>query len=606
LWLWVLAALLAAGCSDPIRPTPGEHASPAPFIAASGFRMQTAEFVWISLPPESVPTVDQAVLRVVRTGSRAVAPVVDGGFDPVALAAHEGDSIVVTIVVNGVEKPTGFSFVIPPPSRPVIVRTSPPKGKRDVPLNARVTVVFSEPIDASSLTTVSVQVRSGGTAVEGQLHFIDNTRLVAEFVPAQPLAGSTDYELRIAETIRDLDGMTLGAVVSVPFTTASGVASDSEAVASVRVTPTAGTLEQGLFLVLAAEVTGTEGSLLARPVTWASGDSTVATVSPSGGVFGVRAGSTTITATSEGIAGTATVTVTSYTGGAGPKIAFVRDGQIHLVNPDGSGLVRLTDGPNDADPAWSPDGRRIAFSRQRAQPPGTSVRDIFIMNADGSNVVQRTNDYWSELPAWSPDGSRIAFSTNRYYDYFLVHVMSAADDGAPPRLVSFTSGWSTQPAWSPDGTRIAFVSDWRYYDITYDVFLANPDAPGIVQKTNGFAFDGIVEEEGNRITLMQFWQPAWSPDGRTMAVVACPLTMGAYCESSAGLWLIDASKASLVSNRSDVLAMLTPTSGFAGPTWSPDGGLIAYASGGSLYWIRKDGTAQGLITANGHSPSWRR
>jgi hypothetical protein len=79
----------------------------------------------------------------------------------------------------------------------------------------------------------------------------------------------------------------------------------------------------------------------------------------------------------------------------GTQLAFVRDGQIWLVNSDGSAPVQLTAGPGDADPAWSPDGRRIAFARQGA---------IHIMSADGSDVVRLTDRPAARQPTWSADG----------------------------------------------------------------------------------------------------------------------------------------------------------------------------------------------------------
>src|SRR5579859_883983 len=103
---------------------------------------------------------------------------------------------------------------------------------------------------------------------------------------------------------------------------------------------------------------------------------------------------------------------------AGPvangRLAFVstRNGvqAIYSMNPDGSGLARLTNQPTaDREPAWSPDGHRLAF---------VSLRDgnsqIYLMNADGSGQAPLTKDgarNWA--PAWSPDGRRIAYTSTR-------------------------------------------------------------------------------------------------------------------------------------------------------------------------------------------------
>src|SRR4029453_18722873 len=66
------------------------------------------------------------------------------------------------------------------------------------------------------------------------------------------------------------------------------------------------------------------------------------------------------------------------------ELAFVRDGQIFRVRSDGTGLVQLTSDGGNSEPAWAPDGARIAFVRGQG---GSS--DIYVMNADGSNVVRR-------------------------------------------------------------------------------------------------------------------------------------------------------------------------------------------------------------------------
>jgi dipeptidyl aminopeptidase/acylaminoacyl peptidase len=158
----------------------------------------------------------------------------------------------------------------------------------------------------------------------------------------------------------------------------------------------------------------------------------------------------------------------------GTEIAFVRPVpnvghfgvfEIHVMNVDGTGQKRVTDSRADGlgldatDPAWSPDGTKIVFTRTIRPEEGHLVdQEIYVINADGSGLKRLTNNPTTAAaandlsPAWSPDGTQIVFSSRRNEEYG-VHVMNA--DGTGLHRLTDAPGGSF-PVWSPDGTRIAY------------------------------------------------------------------------------------------------------------------------------------------------------
>ena len=181
-----------------------------------------ANLVYVSLAPGSVSGGVLATITDQASEQSVTAAVVNGGFDPVAIAANVGDTLVTDITRTGAPSRRAVEEVARR-RPPVVVRTNPPASKVDVPLNADIVVVFSTPIDSTTLTTESLQLLRGGTPVPGIVEFADNTHLRAEFHPANLLVSETTYQIVVTQAIRDVNGEALAASVDVAFTTGSGV-----------------------------------------------------------------------------------------------------------------------------------------------------------------------------------------------------------------------------------------------------------------------------------------------------------------------------------------------------------------------------------------------
>ena len=159
----------------------------------------------------------------------------------------------------------------------------------------------------------------------------------------------------------------------------------------------------------------------------------------------------------------------NFTGGINPawspngnQIAFTKLSgpdnahfEIYVMDTNGDNLNLLTSRPySDHSPSWSPEGKQIAFHSTR-----NKNTDIYIMDADGQNLRRLTNHPDVDRdPAWSPDGRQISFVSyakpNRRDDIYIIGV-----NGQNRRNLTNHPADDRRPAWSPDGRQIVFDSN---------------------------------------------------------------------------------------------------------------------------------------------------
>jgi TolB protein len=259
----------------------------------------------------------------------------------------------------------------------------------------------------------------------------------------------------------------------------------------------------------------------------------------------------------------------------------IGDTQVFVSNPDGSHQVQLTTFPSEISD-WSPDGSTIVFDFFDGQ-----TVQIGTIKPDGTGLIQLTSaeNVFHGEPAWSPDGTRIAIESDagNFAAGEGIYVIDASTGNFLSRITANPFGFpDANPRWSPDGEWIAFTRfkqfapsrNFHAFEGVAAVFLVRTDGTDLHQLTNW----------GLNAAL-----PDWSPDGTKIAFFS-----HAASPASSNIYTIHPDGSGL-----RVLVNSGARSGVGHPRWSPDGTKVIFEGGisghpqGGLWTVNSDGS--GLV-----------
>jgi TolB protein len=203
--------------------------------------------------------------------------------------------------------------------------------------------------------------------------------------------------------------------------------------------------------------------------------------------------------------------------GANGSPVLVGD-DLYVANGDGSGLRRLTrDAAHEAAPAWSSDGRRIVFVRSPAGGSGGS--SIAVVNADGTGLRRLTHGEIDLEPVWAPAGRSIVFVRIDPRTY-VSGIWTVRPDRSGLRQILRGLSGATDPVWSPDGRRLLLL---------YRGGL-------VVVRPDGRDRRLVVALARDPRGALEDPQPEWSPDGRS--IVFCEVRSDVLGGSD--IWMVGA------------------------------------------------------------------
>jgi TolB protein len=237
--------------------------------------------------------------------------------------------------------------------------------------------------------------------------------------------------------------------------------------------------------------------------------------------------------------------ITGVRGIAQTRVAYVRGGELRVVDSDGALDVRVPVAGGVMSPAWHPSGEQLAFNTFGVR----SEVILYDQRSGRPRAISPTPGGVNQTPVFAPDGRSLvyahAYESGEGSDLFVVGL-----DGSPARRITVARGTiNVSPTFSPDGRRLAFTSSRSGHPEVYVM-----DADG----TNAELLTPYVFGE-------QSYQsnPDWSPDGR----------MVAYQSQIAGRFQLKT-----INLRDRTTRQLTSEGQNEAPSWAPDGRHLVFAS----------------------------